>query len=229
VTWDPLPASDGTVDLTVLVHDHGNLDASKLSRLYASVDEVNSAATNFGVSLNLHTTIDTNSTHQIHLHEDTTSGCGGGALGCAEYAIFINHTGEFTDGHGNHLYAGEDTAGGTAEATLLSRSDWYTGTDPNSITGSSQFDYQTVATQELLHLVGLGHDATIYADDVEVATNSDQRSVMHGTLAQDMQRRLMSSHDQHWYTFMDRVKTTVVAVVEEPVGKARHPERAKTR
>lgn len=90
MTWDPLPASDGTVDLTVLVHDHGNLDASKLSRLYASVDEVNSAATNFGVSLNLHTTIDTNSTHQIHLHEDTTSGCGGGALGCAEYAIFIN-------------------------------------------------------------------------------------------------------------------------------------------
>ncbi len=195
VTWDPDPTSDGMVNLMVLVHNHGNLNANKLDRLNASVDEVNSAATTFGVDLHLNTTADPSTTHQIHLHEDTTSGCGGGALGCAEFAIFINHTGEFGDGHGNHLYAGEDTAGGTAEATLISGYDWYTGAESNSI-GSSQFDYQTVATQELLHLVGLGHDSTVYSNDLEVAANSDQRSVMHGTLSEGIQRRLMSTHDQ---------------------------------
>ena len=195
VTWDIDPTSDGTVSLTVLVHDHGNLDAAKLARFDAAIAEVNSASSNFGVDLQLGKVTNPSSTHQIHLHEDTTSGCGSGALGCAEYAVFINHSGKFGDGHGNHVYAGEDTSGGTAEATMISGYNWYTGADLNPI-GSTQYDYQTVATQELLHLVGLDHDSTIYSSDSEVADNTDNRSVMHGTLGQKIVRRFMSTHDQ---------------------------------
>jgi hypothetical protein len=193
VTWDTDPTTDELITVKVAIHDHGNLTPDRLARLQDAVTEVNSAATNFGVLLNLE--IVTDGSENIHLHEDLTSGCGGNALGCAEYAIFINHSGEFGDGHGNHVYAGEETSGGTAESTLLSGFDWYFGADPNMI-GSNQYDYQTVATQELLHLVGIDHDSTVYDSDPEVADNTDHRSVMHGTLGQGIVRRFMSTHDQ---------------------------------
>ncbi len=196
VTWDTDPSTDAMVTVTVLVHDHGNnLSTDKTDRLNDAIAEVNSAATNFGALLNLQTVTDETAAHQIHLHEDSTSGCGGSALGCAEFAIFIDHAGEFGDGDGNHLYAGEDTSGGRAEATLLSGFNWYTGADAGAI-GGSQYDYQTVATQELLHLVGLDHDSTVYDEDSETVGNTNRQSVMHGTLAQGDVRRFMSTHDQ---------------------------------
>jgi hypothetical protein len=190
------------VTVTVLIHDHdgagGDLDADELARINAAIDEVNSAHVGSGASgevlLNLVTVTDPNAFHNIHVHEDTTSGCGGTALGCAEYAVYVNHTGTFSDGHGNHLFAGEDVSGGRAEVTVLSRDDWYTGAGLGI--GPTEYDYQTVVTQELLHLVGLEHDSTIYGSDPETLGNTDRRSVMHGTLGTGIVRRLMSTHDQ---------------------------------
>ncbi len=192
VTWDKDPTSDHLIKVKVLVHNHGNLTPEKLDRFDDAIAEVNSAAANFGVLLNLQTV--TKGRHNIHLHEDTTSGCGAGALGCAEFAVFIKHSGKFADGHDNHRFAGEETNGGTAEATVLTRSDWYTG--GNLSIPSGEFDYQTVAVQELLHLVGLDHDSTVYDSDDETIGNTDRRSVMHGSLGQGIVRRLMSTHDQ---------------------------------
>ena len=94
VSWDPDPLSDGLIDVTVLIHDHGNLSADKLARLQDAVTEVNSAQAVFGANLHLSTVTDVNQTHQIHLHEDTTSGCGSNALGCAEFSIYIKHSGK---------------------------------------------------------------------------------------------------------------------------------------
>ena len=197
VSWDTDPSLDSLITVDVLVHDHGNLDAERLARINDAITEVNSAAANFGVNLNLMTVTDEAQFHNIHVHEDITSGCGSGALGCAEYAVYINQSGKFGDGHGNHLYAGEEVGdiGGKAEATVLSGFNWYTGADP-SLIGPNQYDYQTVMTQELLHLVGEGHDSTVYDTDPEVADNTDHRSVMHGTLGQGIVRRSMSTHDQ---------------------------------
>ena len=196
-SWDSDPTTDATVTVVVLVHNHGNLDTDELARIDDAIAEVNSAAVNFGVNLNLVKVSDTNQFHNIHVHEDTTSGCGAAALGCAEYAVYINHSGKFGDGHGNHLYAGEEVRdiGGRAEATLLGGYNWYTGTDP-SLIGSNQYDYQTVATQELLHLVGLDHDDTVHDSDNETIDNTDRRSVMHGSLAPGIVRPFMSTHDQ---------------------------------
>lgn len=197
VTWDTDPSQDSLINVVVLVHDHGNLDANRLARINDAIAEVNSAAVNFGVNLNLTTVTDKAQSHNIHVHEDTTSGCGSGALGCAEYAVYISQSGKFGDGHGNHLYAGEEVGdiGGKAEATVLSGFNWYTGANPSQI-GPNQYDYQTVMTQELLHLVGEGHDSTIYNSDPETVGNTDRRSVMHGSLGQGIVRRSMSTHDQ---------------------------------
>ena len=86
VTWDTNPSTDAEVIVDVLIHDHGNLSPNKLARLNDAIAEVNSAAANFGVLLNLddNTTLGEN---QIHLHEDSTSACGSGALGCAAFAL----------------------------------------------------------------------------------------------------------------------------------------------
>ncbi len=192
VTWDTNPNADALVTVKVLIHDHGGTAPEKLARFQDAIAEVNSAFENFGVLLRLVTVTD--GSQNIHLHEDSTSGCGGTALGCAEYSLFVSHSGTFDDGHFNHLYAGEDV-GGRAEATMLSGFNWYTGANPGLI-GSSQYDFQTVATQELLHLVGLDHDSTVYGSDPETVGNTDRRSVMHGTLGQGIVRRLMSTHDQ---------------------------------
>lgn len=196
VTWDPDPADDALVTVKVLIHNHsGNLDGEKLARMYDAVAEVNTAFV--GIDDVLLKLVAVTSGEDIHLHEDSNSGCGSNALGCAEFSIFIANTGEYADGHENHLYAGEND-GGTAEATLLSNPlwDWYTGGDANGIANTGQYDYQTVATQELLHLVGLGHDSTVYANDTEVDNNTDEQSVMHGSLAPNTVRRFMSTHDQ---------------------------------
>ena len=51
VSWDTDPTSDGLVTVSVLVHDHGNLDADAQARIDDAIAEINSAAVNFGVNL----------------------------------------------------------------------------------------------------------------------------------------------------------------------------------
>jgi len=45
-------------------------------------------------------------------------------------------------------------------------------------------------------VLGLHHDSTVYDTDPETEGNTERRSVMHGTLAKEMVRRFMSTHDQ---------------------------------
>jgi Ca2+-binding RTX toxin-like protein len=67
------------------------------------------------------------------------------------------------------------------EITLIAGWDWYTGSDPAAI-GAGQYDFQTVATHELGHALGLGHSA-------------DVASVMFPYLAPGAARRALSAAD----------------------------------
>jgi hypothetical protein len=102
----------------------------------------------------------------IRLHHGAISPCGGmsaGVLGCA-------------------------TAPG--DITLIAGWNWYTGSDTNSI-GSDQYDYQTIVTHELAHIVGLHH-----SDDPSSALyHSLSPGVAHRDLVHDAALEDFHAHD----------------------------------
>jgi hypothetical protein len=69
----------------------------------------------------------------------------------------------------------------TGEATIIRGWNWYDGTGAAGI-GAGQYDFQTVVTHELGHVLGLGH-------------SSDADSVMFATLATGAVRRTMVTQD----------------------------------
>ena len=75
----------------------------------------------------------------------------------------------------------ETTAATGSEITIVQGWSWYTGSDPTAI-GSDQYDFQTVVTHELGHVLGLGH-------------NGDLSSVMYARLATGTIRRTMTVVD----------------------------------
>ena len=187
LSWASAPTSAATVN--VFIHNHnGNLTTEKMARWTDALAEINSATASSGkVGL----TLVSSSSGAIHVHEDSSSPCGSmnnGVLGCASYSYFVKSLGKFSDGHSLHKYA-------SGTATVISGWNWFTGADQSQI-ASDQMDYQTVATQELLHLTSLDHDCTVYSTDPQVALNTDKRSVMCGTLSSGIVRRFMSQHDQ---------------------------------
>ena len=69
----------------------------------------------------------------------------------------------------------------TSLITLIDGWDWYAGADAGAV-GPSQFDFQTIATHELGHALGLGH--------LPVAT-----SVMYESLTPGTAKRTILSSD----------------------------------
>jgi len=68
-----------------------------------------------------------------------------------------------------------------ADITIVSGWNWYTGADAGAV-GSDQFDFQTVATHELGHALGLGHNISL-------------DSVMHATLTTGVARRGITAEE----------------------------------
>src|SRR5262249_16457627 len=71
------------------------------------------------------------------------------------------------------------TSDGTV--TLITGWNWYTGADPTQV-GANQFDFQSIVTHELGHVLGLGH-------------STDTNSVMYPTLLQGEARRDLTAND----------------------------------
>lgn len=89
-------------------------------------------------------------------------------------------------------FAGEDV-GGNAEVTLFSGWDWFDGSG-TGIAGN-EFDFLSVATHELLHIVGMAHDDIQYLGDSLLDGNDGNYSVMASSIASGMQRRALSAED----------------------------------
>jgi hypothetical protein len=93
----------------------------------------------------------------FQIHIGTTSALGGladGVLGCT-------------------------TSSGTV--TLITGWNWYTGSDPTKV-GANQYDFQTIVTHELGHVLGLGH-------------STDTASVMYPYLSAGTARRDLTAND----------------------------------
>ena len=169
------------------VHDHGGANALTT----AMVDRINDSAgvwNSSGAQVDLNEVF-SDATADMHVHGDSTSGCGTGALGCAESNFFTAHTpSTYGDGDAHHQMASQQVAGGVQEMTMYTRSDWYTGAAAGGI-GGSEYDYMTVAIQEFGHHLGLAHNSGTSGH------SGSASSPMNGSLANGITRRVLQSED----------------------------------
>ena len=164
-THDNIPLT-----ISVALANEARVDAARVERLSDAIDQINRISNPAGVNLTLGTP-SSQATHQITVHHEDTARFGANVLGAAEYGRGAGN------GVGNAYGADYE-----AQVTIFDRFDFYTGDDNQSI-GQNQFDYQTVVTHELLHVLGLT-DVTDEAQDDE-----DGPSIMDSVLAPGIARR----------------------------------------
>lgn len=203
------PPSGGILTVSYFIHSHAGanaLSAGQIARIQGAAGVWNGAGANVMLSEVL-----TDASADIHVHGDSTSGCGGGALGCSEFAFFTAHSGTYADSDSHHEMASNlDGFGTLQELTQLRRSDWYTGASAGGI-GASEFDYMTVAIQEFGHHLGLGHNsgASAHADTA--------LSPMNGTLPFGTVRRTLQPADiaaiQHTYGVIPEPGSLMLAIL----------------
>ncbi|MCA9198762.1 MAG: VCBS repeat-containing protein [Planctomycetales bacterium] len=141
------------VELTNSVALPANVDEGLSATLAESIDELNFRLSDFGMLLSTDIAA---ADVVVVVHVDSTSDCGSaadGVLGC-------------TSGYGN--------------VTILSSWNWYFGNETEI--SPNQFDFQTVLTHELGHVIGLAHSSAV-------------DSVMNAFLAPGIARRQLSSQD----------------------------------
>jgi hypothetical protein len=134
-------------------NSNGDLSADELARIDDAVAAVESVITPFGVSL---TEVSDPAQANFTLSMDSGTLLGGlaeGILGCTS----------------------------PGQVTVVQGWDWYAGADATQI-GGGQYDFQTVATHELGHTLGLGH-------------NADPTSVMYALLNPGEVKRALTSTD----------------------------------
>ena len=191
------------------LHNHGGADTLSV----AQIDRIHDAAAVWNTAgANIHLLeVGVDTAAEIHVHGSGTSGCGGGAIGCAEFSFFLGHnidglgsTGTgYLDGDEQHHMAGNVEAPfsflNTRQVlTQLTRSDWYTGASAGGI-GSAELDYMTVAIQEFGHHLGLAHPNETGGHP----TSETDISPMNGGLPAGVTRRVLQPSDiaaaQHLY------------------------------
>ncbi len=136
--------------LTVAVEDDtgAGIDQSELDRISDAMSYLNAALGSFGVNL---TWADTGTAADVTIHFAATTPEGGASDGVLGFTTADN------------------------AVYLVEGWDFYTGADPTQV-GAGQYDFQTLATHELAHTVGLGE-------------SSDPNSVMYEYLAPGTVRR----------------------------------------
>ena len=130
--------------------------AAEHARLQDAMQTINDAFVDYGVTLVAADPTETDYAN-IRIRIDTTSTCGAmadGVLGCTE---------------------------SSGQIAVIDSWNWYTGSDTTQIAGG-QYDFQTVLTHELGHVLGLGH-------------SQDTGSVMHSVLGDAFARRELSTPD----------------------------------
>jgi hypothetical protein len=162
--------------LVMLIDGSDTLGSDKLNAIDNAIKQINQAAQKADLGIELKTTTDKNTGHNILLKEDNGKDMGN-KLGLAEFTVT-------EDKHGNEMYLGESQAdmGGVAKISINKAFDWFAGDDGKAI-GQNQYDYQTAITHELLHMVGLD-------DDFE-----NQEAVSHGLLSPGEVRRDIDTHE----------------------------------
>lgn len=115
----------------------------------------------------------------VHVHRDTTSGCGAGPIGCSEFAYFTSHnpagygagSGHPVPGdpgpHPQHKMAGNTVIPLLQKLTIYDGFTWYSGAAGGIPNGS--LDFLTVAIQEFGHHLGLGHNSAANGHAADVA------------------------------------------------------------
>ena len=186
-SWvDPTPPSSLTT-VTYFVHSHGGVNALSVDQI-ARISDAAEVWNTSGALVAL-SEVASDSIADVHVHGDGASGCGGGAIGCAEFTYFLAHNPlGYTDGHPQHEMASNQ--GFTQELTMLRRTDWYTGSDPSGI-GGSELDYMSVAIQEFGHHLGLSHNDSTTGHPLAEFNISP----MNGVLQFGVTRRVLQSSD----------------------------------
>jgi hypothetical protein len=120
--------------LTVAVQDDtgAGLDPAEVARLGDAMNYLNTALTQFGVSLTL---APVGESADVHVHFATSTPTGGAAAGVLGFTTA-----------GNDVYL------------VASGWNFYTGSDAAGI-GTGQYDFLTLATHELAHAIGLGESS----------------------------------------------------------------------
>ena len=149
----------------------------------------------------------------IHMHMDTTSACGVGALGCAAFGAF-GHGLSYSDTHPQHKMASNTAFPGTQVLTMYDDAtfggSWYSGA-AGGIPGGD-FDFLTVAIQEVGHHLGLEHN------DSTAGHGDFGSSPLNGLLAPgDATRRTLQISDTaalvHLYGAIPEPSTLTLAVL----------------
>jgi hypothetical protein len=165
----------------------------------------------------------TDAAADLHVHMDTTSGCGGGAIGCAEFTYFLAHnpagygagSGHPVPGdpgpHPQHMMAGNTLGPLLQELTMYSGVTWYSGPAVGIPVGS--LDYLSVAIQEFGHHLGLGHNDVAHGHPAgEIAL-----SPMNGLLPFGVTRRVLEPTDTaaivHLYGAVPEPSAIILAVM----------------
>lgn len=208
------------------IHSHGGgakITAAQRDRIHDAVNLINGG--NTGVTL---VEVSSNSQADIHVHNNSSSGCGSpaqGVVGCAEYFYYTAPTGTLTDGHDVYRFAGIEAGSRyQAKVTMLVGWNFYTGAATSGI-GSNQIDYQTVVGQELAHAVGLDHDENVYGN-----LNGDGHSIMYPFVDFGHPHRQFSTHDfdslKHLYSGGPQ---SIVPPPEEGGDVSNHPQHSHDR
>lgn len=203
-SWVANPPTDAPTITTVsyFIHDHAGpstaISATQVDRIHDAAAVWNTSGANVFLMELL-----TPGGEDIHVHNDTTSGCSGAAIGCAAVIFTGGHPGSYPplsghpdpgdllEIHPQHLMV----SGGSGQTlTMLTPVSggvtWYSGAVPGSI-GGTEHDYMTVVIQEFGHHLGLTHP-----DDPGVSPHGDMgTSPMLSSLSAGDVRRVLTGSD----------------------------------